>query len=285
VRRTGRLLGTALFLLVANAAVGVTPVSATPLPIGDCTTTRNVILAVDFGHWGGPVLRSCDTANGTTDTGFHLLNEGGWSTVGDQHDGPAFICRIGYSGYQGGTGYPTAAQDPCVLTPPASAYWSYWHANPGQNTWSYSQLGAMSYRPTPGSVDLWTFGATDIAGTQGLPPLSPDALRAHNTTPNTTAPPQPKPPVATTRAHANPPAPAGTTRPAPTSSAAAGPTATTSGAAGTGTTTPPPILDAQPRAIAPHNTGSALPVILGGALVLVLAAGSVALVLRRRSRR
>ena len=33
--------------------------SAGALPIGSCTPTSGVILAVDFGHWGGPVLRAC----------------------------------------------------------------------------------------------------------------------------------------------------------------------------------------------------------------------------------
>jgi hypothetical protein len=153
---------------------------AGPLPTGQCTTTSGVILAVDLSHFGGPLLRSCGS---TPTTGYALLNQGGWRTTGTQHDGPAFICRIGYSGYQGGTQYPTPAQDACVLTPPASAYWSYWHADPGQDTWSYSQLGAMSYRPKPGSVDLWTFGTTDVAGSQGRPAYSPDAVRARNTAP------------------------------------------------------------------------------------------------------
>nr|WP_233533391.1 hypothetical protein [Kitasatospora sp. SolWspMP-SS2h] len=170
---------------------GATPAAATALPIEQCTTTSGVVLAVDFSHWGGPLLRSCGT---TPTTGYQLLNQGGWKTTGTQHDGPAFICRIGYSGHQGGTQYPTPAQEKCVLTPPATAYWSYWHADPGQNTWSYSQLGAMSYHPAPGSVDLWIFGGTDIEGTEGRPTFSPDTVRAHNTTPGgTTQTTAPKP--------------------------------------------------------------------------------------------
>ena len=69
-----------------------------------CTTSSGVILAVDFSRWGGPLLRSCGT---TPTTGYQLLNQGGWRTTGTQHDGPAFICRIGYAGHQGGTQYPT----------------------------------------------------------------------------------------------------------------------------------------------------------------------------------
>jgi hypothetical protein len=171
-----------LGLAVVGLLAGAGPAAATAEPIGDCTTTSGVILAVDFAYWGGPLLRACGT---TPTTGYQLLNEGGWSTQGDTHDGPTFICRIAYAGYQGGTAYPTPSQDPCIVTPPASAYWSYWHADPGQNTWSYSQLGAVSYKPEPGSVDLWTFGATNIAGTtgSGVPAFSPNTVRALNTQP------------------------------------------------------------------------------------------------------
>ncbi|RQX18928.1 hypothetical protein DDE19_06200, partial [Micromonospora ureilytica] len=171
--------------IVGALAVTPAPALADALPIGQCTTSSGVILAVDFSRWGGPLLRSCGT---TPTTGYQLLNQGGWRTTGTQHDGPAFICRIGYAGHQGGTQYPTPADEKCALTPPASAYWSYWHADPGQNSWVYSQLGAMSYKPKPGSVDLWIFGATDIGGTEGRPRFSPDSVRARNSKPTGTAP-------------------------------------------------------------------------------------------------
>ncbi|MFJ3839639.1 hypothetical protein ACWGHI_08640 [Streptomyces sp. NPDC054912] len=176
VARTAAALGLTVTAFAATAA----PAGAAPQPMSRCTTSSGVVLAVDFSRWGGPVYRSCGT---TPTTGYELLNQGGWATTGTGHDGPAFICRIGYSGHQGGRQYPTPEQDDCVLTPPASAYWSYWHANPGQNTWEYSQLGAMLYKPKPGSVDLWIFGATNIEGTQGRPTVTPDQLRAKNARP------------------------------------------------------------------------------------------------------
>lgn len=178
--RTLARLGSALALAVTAHTVGAGQATAAPKPIGHCTTSQGVVLAVDFSDWGGPVYRSCGT---TPTTGYELLNQGGWRTTGTGHDGPAFICRIGYSGHQGGKQFPPPRQEDCVLTPPASAYWSYWHADPGENTWEYSQLGAMSYRPKPGSVDLWIFGGTNIEGTRGGPTISPDQLRAHNVRP------------------------------------------------------------------------------------------------------
>jgi hypothetical protein len=184
VRRAGAAGGgsvlaiAAVFAAVTGATAG--PATAAARPVSDCTATTGAIVAVDFAHWGGPVLRSCGT---TPTTGYALLNQGGWDTTGTEHDGPGFICRIGYSGYRHGSQYPTAAQQACVDTPPASAYWAFWQAAPGQDTWTYSQLGAMSYHPSPGSVSLWIFGGTNLAGTAGsaVPPISPDSLRTDAT--------------------------------------------------------------------------------------------------------
>jgi hypothetical protein len=164
-------------LLITMTAASAGPARAASRPLSECSATRGVIVAVDFAHWGGPILRSCGT---TPTTGYALLNQGGWDTAGTEHDGPGFICRIGYSGYRHGSQYPTPSQQACVQTPPASAYWASWQAGPGQDSWTYSQYGAMSYRPEPGSVSLWVFGGTNMAGTVGsaLPPVSPDSLRA-----------------------------------------------------------------------------------------------------------
>jgi hypothetical protein len=166
-----------ILILAAMTVVSAGPAAATARPLSQCTAATGAIVAVDFGHWGGPVLRSCGT---TPTTGYALLNQGGWQTTGTEHDGPGFICRIGYSGFRQGAQYPTPSQQACVQTPPASAYWASWQAAPGQDSWTYSQYGAMSYHPEPGSVSLWVFGATNLAGTAGsaVPTISPDRLRA-----------------------------------------------------------------------------------------------------------
>jgi hypothetical protein len=141
-------------------------------PIQDCSTTSGVIVAVDFSPWGGNVVRGCDS---TLTTGYDALHAAGFTTAGDEHDGPAFICRINDD--------PPPSQDPCIETPSTNAYWSYWHADVGQNTWSYSQQGAMSYQPPPGSVDAWVFGASNVAGTTGQPSFTPAQVRATNAAP------------------------------------------------------------------------------------------------------
>ncbi|RSS40481.1 hypothetical protein [Streptomyces sp. WAC08241] len=303
--RTTAALGLTVAALTGTAA----PAGAAPQPMGRCTTSSGAVLAVDFSHWGGPIYRSCGT---TPTTGYELLNQGGWATTGTGHDGPAFICRIGYSGHQGGKQYPTPQQDDCVLTPPASAYWSYWHADPGQSTWTYSQLGAMLYKPKPGSVDLWIFGGTDIEGTQGRPTVTPDQLRAKNTRPTGGGEPVPEntrtaaplpPGVDTGPAPENPPpsdptlpptrtpSPSATTSPtaskipstspstSPSKSVVPTPSPTSSApAAASG----PEVVDAAPAAPAAHDAGSYVPAVVTGVLGLLIGAAAVFAAKRRR---
>lgn len=291
-------------LALTAVALGATtvPAAADPLAMGQCTTRSGVVLAVDFSHWGGPIYRACGT---TPTTGYELLNQGGWRTTGTGHDGPAFICRIGFSGYQGGKQYPTPSQDDCVLTPPASAYWSYWHADPGASGWEYSQLGAMLYKPKPGSVDLWVFGGTDIGGTKGRPKVTPDQLRAHNIAPTgggkppstAKAPklppevdtgPAPEHPVAETSKKpsatpkekpAKPTPEKSSSSPSPSASRSASPTTDPSPSPTTSKRTK--VLNAEPTADAPHDAGSVLPVIAGGCLVALIA-GAALYASRRR---
>lgn len=267
------------FLAVVAAALGAatagSPARAAPEPTGDCTTTSGVIVAVDFAHWGGPVLRSCGT---TPTSAYTLLNQGGWHTTGTEHDGPGFICRIGYAGYHGGTQYPTPAQEPCVLTPPSSAYWAFWYASRGQNTWSYSQAGAMGIQPEPGSVELWVFGGTNVSGTTGsaVPTIPPASLRASNTSPPRT--------VRKSSSQQNSPAPARQTTPATHPASPSGSTRAGGGAAPS-TTPAAAVRNAQPTAAsAPVSHGSALPAILALVIVAVLAVIGIAAAARRPRR-
>nr|WP_194280807.1 prenyltransferase/squalene oxidase repeat-containing protein [Streptomyces fagopyri] len=183
-RRSGKrripVLSAATALLVL-AASGLTFLMVSPAaadPLGDCTATKGAVVAVDFGPFGGPVERGCDT---TPTTGYDLLHEGGFNTTGTEHDGPAFICRIGAGSFNSGTQYPTPDKDDCVLTPPATAYWSYWTASPGQDDWTYSQYGAMDRKLGDGDVDAWVYGGTDIGGSTGQPTFTPDDVRAGGT--------------------------------------------------------------------------------------------------------
>jgi hypothetical protein len=262
---------------------------AAPEPMSHCSTTTGVVMAVSFAHWGGPMLRSCAS---TPTTAYGMLNQGGWHTTGTEHDGPGFICRIGYSGYQGGTQYPTPARESCVLTPPSSAYWTFWHAGPGQNTWSYSQAGATGYAPAPGSVELWVFGGTNLGGTSGsaVPTVSPASLRANNKAPGSAVKAKHQ-----THPGAHPAHPgAQSTQPAaaPARSRPGG-TAMTSApvspsARANASSSPSPVISNAPPVAASDSQspshGSAVPAIIALVIVVLLAAGGITAVLRRPRR-
>jgi hypothetical protein len=275
----------AVALLVTAAGAAATPRAwAAPEPMSHCSTTAGVVMAVSFAHWGGPLLRSCAS---TPATAYGMLNQGGWQTTGTQHDGPGFICRIGYSGYQGGTQYPTAAQESCVLTPPSSAYWTFWRAGPGQNTWSYSQTGATGYSPPPGSVELWVFGGTNLGGTSGsaVPTISPASLRANNKAPGSAV--RTKHPAHPAVHPAHPAAPARHSRPAATATTSAPASRSARTSTSSSSSPSPSISNAPPVAASdsqPASHGSALPAIIALVLVLLLAAAGIAAALRRPRR-
>jgi hypothetical protein len=96
---------------------------------------------------------------------------------------PGFVCRI--------DGYPTKATDACVGTPPASAYWAFFHASRG-GSWAYSSQGVMSYTPPAGSVIGFAFGSG------GQPRTAPPAATATSTPKATTSTPTPTSPPRTT---------------------------------------------------------------------------------------
>ena len=73
-------------------------------------------------------------------TGLDALEAAGFSWVGTTQFW-SFVCRI--------NGLPTPDDDPCVRTPPADAYWSYWTA-PRGGSWSYESQGPATADPAPG---------------------------------------------------------------------------------------------------------------------------------------
>lgn len=170
-RRTSRRQGllsllAAFFLTLGAGAVFFAASPASADPVDRCTATTGAVVAVDFGPFGGPVVRGCDT---TPTTGYELLHEGGFSTTGTVHDGDGFICRIGNGSFDTGTEYPTPAKEDCVLTPQATAYWSYWIASPGRRT---GRTAPSAPCPAPPRTETSTPGCS-AARTSAAPPASP----------------------------------------------------------------------------------------------------------------
>jgi hypothetical protein len=161
--------------------------------LSGCTSSTGVVVIVDFSHWGGTVERGC--APGQPATGLDALHDAGFTTAGTAQYGNAFVCRI--------DSHPSPSEQGCASTPPANAYWAYYHARWTDSGWTYNALGATSTHPAPGSIEAWAFGA------RVLPGVSPAAAVATVTTipPPTTLHSQPPPTVTA------PPATSGGTAP------------------------------------------------------------------------
>ncbi len=135
----------------AGSAPGTAGSDSASLSRAACPRGSGVSVVVDFG-----ATETTKCAAGDPKTGLAALKGAGF-TVSMVARFPAAVCRI--------NGIPTPTKDACVVMPPATAYWSYWHAARG-GTWTYSTKAAGSYDPKPGSVEGWAYGA-------GKPPSIP----------------------------------------------------------------------------------------------------------------
>ncbi len=256
----GLLLSGGLALAGAGTATAA-PAAQAPAALAGCTTTSGVTVVVDLSHWGRGITTAC--AAGAPSTGLAALRAVGVSVTGTQRYGTAFVCRL--------AGLPTAKEDACVDTPPASAYWAYVHASGG--AWVSSTLGASSYRPPVGSIEGWAFGS-GAAPAVSPGSLAPPPATAPPTVPPTTAPPTvpattppattaPAPTRATTGASTAGVPTAGSSRtPAPTGTPAPNstPAPDSTGPAAPGTPTSPAAADASAgAAVSPSGGGSGSP--------------------------
>lgn len=291
-------------LAAAGLGAASVLVGGTPAEAAACSGSSGVTVVVDFGALGGLQV-GC--APGDPSTGLAALHAAGFSTVGTVHDGPGFVCRI--------SGLPGPDREACNRTPPASAYWAYWHASRG-GSWSYSSLGALSYNPAPGTVEGWAFGSGARPGiappAAPAPPAPPKPTTKPPAKPSTRPPAPPAPPP-TTRSSAPgaPPAPGTTSSasvpPAAGSTAPGRPSATLTSpgpsTAGSGTGQPSGTPDGSgpgastgapggiagpvdPTGVTAEPTGSATGLtgsLIGLAVILGLGAAGFVLVRRRRS--
>ena len=174
--------------LTASAVIGLA-MTAAPVAAqaADCA---GVTVVVDFRSLGGGVQTGC--APGDPSSGTAALSAAGFGFTFAARQ-PGFVCRI--------NGRPSS--DPCVNTSPTTAYWAYWHGQPG-GSWAYSSTSASAYDPAPGSVEGWSFGAGEQPG---IAPPAP--------APKPTAP-APQPPAPNPGQPTRPAQPAQPGQPAPT---------------------------------------------------------------------
>ncbi|MFC5183219.1 ABC transporter substrate-binding protein [Actinomadura harenae] len=170
-RRAGAVTAAAALAAAAVTAApdayAIDPSKGRP---GFCASGTGVTVVVDFQALGGTTIVRCDPQAGRG-TGLDALKNAGFQIAGVQRWGEAFICRIENRPsavekipIKGNSGYREA----CVDTPPASGYWSYWHA--GNNcAWEYSQWGVKNRDFVQGGFEGWSFSLNATADTNPKP--------------------------------------------------------------------------------------------------------------------
>lgn len=140
---------------------------------GFCKDDTGVTVVVDFQKLGGTAIVRCNPQS-TRGTGLDALKGAGFQIAGVQRWGESFVCRI--------ENRPSATEnlpvsgrgeyrEPCVDTPPAQAYWSYWHAS-NNCAWDYSQWGLKNRDFTPGGFEGWSFSLNATTRSNPVPRIS-----------------------------------------------------------------------------------------------------------------
>lgn len=137
---------------------------------GPCQNNEGVTVVVDYQELtGNPEVR-CVT--GDPETGVEATENAGFPITGTAQFGKAFVCRIA-NRPAADESIPRSSNpdytEACVRTPPADAYWSYWHSSDQGQTWEYSNLGAGGYDPEPGEWEGWSFSLNATASTNPEP--------------------------------------------------------------------------------------------------------------------
>jgi hypothetical protein len=143
-------------ITVVMAAASLPTSSAHAQAPGGCGD--GVAVLAEFHQLDHPDVRVCEE-QGTGSDAARLFRAAGLALTDVQRQ-PGFVCRV--------DGLP--ADDPCVNTPPASAYWSLWWSDGTTGEWTYSTVSAGSLEvPAGGSVALvWDDQTADL--TPSVPP-------------------------------------------------------------------------------------------------------------------
>lgn len=149
---------------VVTSLLGVVP--AAHATEGGCDADRDVRVVVEFHRLPHEDLHACVPAGGSGEDAAALLDHAGLELTDVQRQ-PGFVCRV--------DGLP--ADDPCVNTPPADAYWALWWSDGTSPDWVYSTVMASSLEvPTGGAVALvWNQGSADVRPAAPAVPTVPSA--------------------------------------------------------------------------------------------------------------
>ncbi|SHF55267.1 ABC transporter substrate-binding protein [Streptoalloteichus hindustanus] len=187
------LSGLSALAVSLAAAAAVAPAAGAVDPTkgynGICTgrdALTGVTVVIDFQELNGnggvpaPTITRCspNPRPGTERNGIEALQDAGIAVTGTDRWGLGFVCRlenrpspteeipIGSSSTPGYT-------ESCIDTPPAAAYWSYWHADGSGTKWTYSNYGALGRNVTPGGFEGWSFSLNKGPDTNPPPRVTP----------------------------------------------------------------------------------------------------------------
>nr|WP_042188617.1 hypothetical protein [Kibdelosporangium sp. MJ126-NF4]CEL18350.1 Flagellar hook-length control protein FliK [Kibdelosporangium sp. MJ126-NF4]CTQ97835.1 Flagellar hook-length control protein FliK [Kibdelosporangium sp. MJ126-NF4] len=185
MRRTLTLLSG--LALLAGTAVPASAIDPTKGYAGICTgadASTGVTVVVDFQELDGnggvaaPTITRCspNATPGSDRTGIKALQDAGIAVAGTARWGLGFVCRLEVRPSSTEaiprTSNPTY-KEACVNTPPADAYWGYWHADGSGSTWTYSSFGALNRNVIPGGFEGWSFSLNKTASTNPPPEVTP----------------------------------------------------------------------------------------------------------------
>lgn len=186
-RRLRRRHRPAVAFAAAVGILGLTGCDPGPGYKGVCTgddALTGVTIVIDFQELNGNDGRPAETITrcspnpnpGTDRTGIQALQDAGIDVTGLNQWGLGFVCRLNARPaideplpVEGDPDYTEA----CVVTPPAAAYWSYWHAPGTGHTWTYSSFGALNRKVVPGGFEGWSFSMNAGPTTNPVPRVDP----------------------------------------------------------------------------------------------------------------
>jgi hypothetical protein len=223
VRLTSRTLARLVAAAALAAAAGAVVPSA-PASAATCSSADGVSVVVDFHELGGGVRTAC-VADGGGRRASDLFPAAGFPLTYVQRQ-PGFVCTV--------SGAP--ADDPCVNTPPADAYWGLWWSDGKSGSWTYASTSAAGLTVPDGGYVAFSWNGSSTRSAPGAAPAP------HQT--------QPTPTPTATPTHASPSPTAGPTRTGGAGQPSTSPSRTDetlADASGSATSEPSASTSAEPR--------------------------------------
>ena len=147
-----------LVAMLGLVASGLVLLGEVPAAAAGCAGSTGVTVVVDFHQLGGGVRQACD-ADGGGKAASTVFPDSGFPLAYVQRQ-PGFVCRV--------SGAP--ASDPCVNTPPATAYWSLWWSDGTSGTWTYASVGVGSLKVPDGGYLAFSWQGQDGKAAPGVAP-------------------------------------------------------------------------------------------------------------------